>query len=602
MKGLEILSALSLFRVLCCCLISRGVLSRTFNSLISHAKLINADQSVSLMGNVNFVEDGNNNLIPICFMPYMQPFSSSDGSHYNELGEYEGLATVALAMEHLNTGNGTIVPDLQDIHQRCPLRFTTKSFDTRLQPTVGVNHVIKLTDRNKINLEEGKAQSKLFPCAILGAHFSSVSMPTSMISGLRGVPQISPLSTSPRLDDQANYPLFGRTIPNDEGMAIPLLKLLESWDVKYLAVLHIDDPYGNAFSEGIRHAAKRLGIKLQVKTIELAVNANDAEISRAVQKLSKTLFTYFFGVLYPIELVDRVMTEAYHQEVAGTGRHNWLFVYSAGSVTTDTSFSVGTPLEKAFKGVGLFGVSAGSPGMIAYDKLTNSMQRLKESEEDMSFLESLLPENEAEKYVNYSIPIRKPAYLESLGLAGAFAYDSVVALGIAACGLLASSPENLTIEHFTGEELFRAFVENTPFEGTSGLVTIEDTGSRDPQSVTYLVTNFIDDSSADVEPGKVAFKGVKHLFTAGEWAESIVSSYTFNDGTVDSPSDTTLQTNSNYLSTWVRVIGLLMCAIIATLDLYFAIWTHANSTKRVVRSSQPIFLLIICMGTLLMGE
>lgn len=52
------------------------------------------------------------------------------------------------------------------------------------------------------------------------------------------------------LDDKSQYPLFARTIPNDEGTAVPLVIKLKEWGVKYLAVLHVDDAYGNAFAEG----------------------------------------------------------------------------------------------------------------------------------------------------------------------------------------------------------------------------------------------------------------------------------------------------------------------------------------------------------------
>lgn len=70
---------------------------------------------------------------------------------------------------------------------------------------------------------------------------------------------------------------------------------------------------------------------------------------------------------------------------------------------------------------------------------------------------------------------------------------------------------------------------------------------------------------------------------------------TINDGASD-------LLESNYLSTGLKVFGSILCAIIIILALGFGCWTYINSRKRVVRSSQPIFLYMICAGTLLMGE
>jgi len=241
-------------------------------------------------------------------------------------------------MEHLNTGNGELVPELNGINQHCPLIFTMKAFGTEMQQRVGVNHIITLTDRSRTQ--------ELLPSAILGAAFSSISIPTSIISGLRGFPQISPISTSAALDDKSQYKLFGRTIPNDDGTSIPLIEKLTSWNVRYIAVLHVDDPYGNAFAKGIRLAAQRDAPDLRVETVEITLGADDNKISDAIQQLKQTDFTFFFGIIFPKEFVDRIMTEAYNQGIAGTGRHTWLFSDAVGSSVIGRGFPIGSKLEK----------------------------------------------------------------------------------------------------------------------------------------------------------------------------------------------------------------------------------------------------------------
>mmetsp|Transcript_28701 Transcript_28701/g.53060 ORF Transcript_28701/g.53060 Transcript_28701/m.53060 type:complete len:899 (-) Transcript_28701:897-3593(-) len=561
---------------------------------ISISQLLAANPPISTDGNVNIINTGDNNSEPIalCYLPYLFPFTTGDGTPSNDKGQYEGLAAIFLAMEHLNTGNGELVPELNGINQRCPLRFTTKAFDTEMQQSVGVNHIITLTDRSRTQ--------ELLPSAILGAASSKVSIPTSIISGLRGFPQVSPSSTSAALDDKSQYKLFGRTIPNDDGTAIPLVEKLTSWNVRYIAVLHVDDAYGNAFAKGIRLAAQRDTPDLRVETMEITIGADDDKISDAIQQLKQTDFTFFFGIVWSKEFVDRIMTEAYNQGIAGTGRHTWLFSDAMGSSVIGRGFPIGSKLEKAYRGTGVLSAVGGIRGInVVYDKLTRSMQQLGGNEEDRSYLDSHFPRDYPDgKVVNHSIITDQEAFLKVPGLVAPFVYDSIVALGIASCGLLEISDNT---DYFTGEELFQALL-NTTFDGASGSIILDpDTGTRDPRSALFSLTNFIDDDDASIDQGMVQFKRIEtDLFKSGEW-EPLVP-YTFNNGASDIPLDLPiLNTNSNYLSAGLKAIGLILCGIIIALALSFGYWTYRNSGRQVVRSSQPIFLYIISAGTLLMG-
>ena len=82
------------------------------SSSIALSQLLAAEHKTTSLGNVNFIEpsDGGGNVV-VCYMPYLHPFSTGDGTPSNAVGQYEGLAAIFLAMEHLNTGNGTIVSE-----------------------------------------------------------------------------------------------------------------------------------------------------------------------------------------------------------------------------------------------------------------------------------------------------------------------------------------------------------------------------------------------------------------------------------------------------------------------------------------------------------
>ena len=185
--------------------------SQRLQSLISLQELLSTNPPTSTSGNVNIINtSSSSSSIALAYLPFLFFFTTGDGIPLNALGSYESFAAASLAMEHLNTGNGSIVSELADIHKRCPLQFTSKAFDTEASQRVGVDHTISITDRSKTD-------QQLLPCGILGAAYSSISVPTSIISGLRGFPQISPISTSSSLDDKSQYKLFGRTVPNDDG-------------------------------------------------------------------------------------------------------------------------------------------------------------------------------------------------------------------------------------------------------------------------------------------------------------------------------------------------------------------------------------------------
>jgi len=57
----------------------------------------------------------------------------------------------------------------------------------------------------------------------------------------------------------------------------------------------------------------------------------------------------------------------------------------------------------------------------------------------------------------------------------------------------------------------------------------------------------------------------------------------------------------NHLSTHIRISGLAVMVMIILTSLAFAIWVVYYRENKVVRSSQPIFLLLICCGTLVMS-
>ena len=547
-------------------------------SLISLSRILDADPEISTINNINIIETSAvEEDIALCYLPILLTFNMSSTN-----GVFHGLASAALAIEHLNTGNGSIVPELAELNQRCPLRFVIDAFDTKEQASHGVDVVIDLTERSK--------KGELIPCAIIGADGSSISMPTSVISGLRGFPQISMASTSSELDDKSQYKLFGRTIPNDDGTSVPLVTKLVSWGVRYFAVLHVDNSYGNAFARGIRASVLKKASILRVETFPLKAAADDHSISEAIKQLKDWQFTYFFAIIEPDD-ADKIMTEAYNQGIAGTGKHSWIFSDVMGSHLTGKNVYVGSPLGKVYRGASVLvatGSSISGLGFDGYDKLSKSIQVLGENEADRSYLDGLFPKEHSEEM-----------FVNTAGVLAPFMYDAIIAIGLASCGLVDTNQSSAY--NITGENLFSAF-RNTSFNGTSGSVVIDPvTGTRDPSSAIFSLKNYIVDEDIAVDSDLIQFKEKEtDLFLSGDWVS--LHPFIFNDGTTNIPVDLpTLETNENYLSTWLKAVGLILCGHIILFALGSSYWTYRYSRKSIVRSSQPLFLQIISAGTLLMG-
>jgi hypothetical protein len=48
------------------------------------------------------------------------------------MGVLEDSLAVALAAKHLNTGDGSVVPEVEGLKDRCNVRFTTEYFDSEM--------------------------------------------------------------------------------------------------------------------------------------------------------------------------------------------------------------------------------------------------------------------------------------------------------------------------------------------------------------------------------------------------------------------------------------------------------------------------------------
>lgn len=171
----------------------------------------------------------------------------------NSKGPNEGAAAIHLAMTHLNTGNGTIIPQVEGLNERCPIRFTFEIQDTEASETTSVYKVMEVLDRA---VAPELDQDGPPPCAFLGAQRSAVTIPMAMLTGVSNYPQMSGLSTSSQLDNRELYRYFSRLIASDDGTAIAfILYFRDVVKTSHVAVLHANTAYGITFLASLASAA-----------------------------------------------------------------------------------------------------------------------------------------------------------------------------------------------------------------------------------------------------------------------------------------------------------------------------------------------------------
>lgn len=245
-------------------------------------------------GNVDVLPDADADAddIGICNLIHFMPYTyvdDIDGQRKSmaRLGVTEGSLGVFLAAHHLNAGDGSIVPEVAGLPDRCNVRFAVENLDSERNQRPAVDRMIDLLGR--------RPGVDRLPCALLGNGRSDVSMATSVLSGLAGYPQISPLTSGSPLDDKSQYPLFGRVIPSSDGVAVPTILWFDRvLKVKHLAVINFNDSYGNAYVSALQRAVQEYAPHMVLKAINIPRFAEADDIVQAISIAKETKFRYFF--------------------------------------------------------------------------------------------------------------------------------------------------------------------------------------------------------------------------------------------------------------------------------------------------------------------
>jgi len=291
----------------------------TLRALEEHRSSV-ASSSVGRIGNVEMIPSFGSSVesIPVCHLINMNTYAKGPG-----IGPIALTATL-LAAEHLHSGNGVVIPQIQGLNESCPIRFTTEFFDTKNDKRVAMEQLVEDIFQRKT--DDGSSM----PCAFMGNTFSDVSIATSVVTGLRGYAQVSVTSSAEQLNDRETHELFARVGPSSDQIAEPIVDFLYyELGVRNIVSISSEDAGQSALATNLKRIDKKYPDLNPITSLTIPKKASKLDIEAIVAMLRDTEVRYFVSFVVPSDLV-LLLEEAYLQGIAGntSTTYTWIPSYS----------------------------------------------------------------------------------------------------------------------------------------------------------------------------------------------------------------------------------------------------------------------------------
>jgi len=176
-------------------------------------------------------------------------------------------------------------------------------------------------------------------------------------------------------------------------------------------------------------------------------------------------------------------------------------------------------------------------------------------------------------------------------------YDAVMSVGIGACIAEKNGTE------IAGVNLVDS-IRSIDFMGATGRVAFgnddndaDRLGTRLASTVSWAALNI------RYIGGEANFAATGVLSPAlgdNVWHTDGLDDFVFRDGTTTGPLLRSTP-DQNYLPASLRAFGLALMGISILASVLTSLWVYKKRKHRVLRASQPLFLHLICFGTLLQG-
>ena len=544
-----------------------------------------------------------------CELVGLNPFSST-----LKVLSYENALAMQLAIRHLNEGNGSLVSELTGLPNSCPITFSASFADTRQNQNYAFSVVDDMTLPRGI---ENNKTDAVLPCAFVGAIDSAVSKTTALVTGLRDFPQISPGSSASSLNSPDDFPLFGRTIPDDSFAAEIFVRFLhDEIGIRHFFVIFEPHPYTESILNSLRDAIRNLGWAPQQENDEsgfmymeekIIPSKSPVILTEAIEALRASEFRFVVSLTREQGTTDALMEIAYEQGMAGnpiSSYHWWFFGETLQGALNNPRFSKDSNLVKAYDGVGSIG-RTDEKGV----KHENFLQQSSELKRELYIEYDNNGDSQKWLFAPEAPFLNEDEwFLEGSDFSfdtASFTYDATVLLGLSAChsvsGTSLSGAEDTRPSLFLAGKDYFEIIKRTNFTGLTGEILLDrQTGTRDGDSIKYNINNWLlsdsdDNDSNENTTNTAMFRSIDtHEYAPGgddNWEE--LKPYFFNGG----KSKTSLGSNPglapvnvtyNEVDMWLIVLSALCCTTIVMMAIGCSIWVCRKKDSPVVRASQPV--------------
>lgn len=524
------------------------------------------------------------------------------GEEYGQVHPVFVEFTIAayMAWQDFEHRRGDILPHLPELLSDCDFHWSFEARDTVMSPSHAVNELLQSwdveeeednevegrvflciqgdCDSNSPSTESQQQQQEkkkhLPPFGIAGNLFSSITAQVTTLSSALEIPQISGTATSMELEKTDG--LFARTVPTNAQDAQAVMTYYNSLGVTRVASVFINEPYGIQYHKALKEEANRLGITMVSFPMERG------KIDESMQMLKESEARYVFAIVLENDW-QMIFQSAYNHQVMGDPDHSWIapdltyFLSSAFALDKETE----SDLAQAMQGLGVIYLHLESPAQTKFDQALQSLTHDEERLQDF-IQHAAYPEI----FSNFTPPAQASPFLYHH-----LVYDSVIALGLAACA---------TPGEFTGTELFQQLLQ-TKFEGVSGNVSFANTGTRDSITTQYRLDNIL---LSDTKSTATEYKldVAESVSIRGKEVYEIWPFQYPNNSTIPPLDLPPVEGYDNHLvPKGILVAGYTLAAAVLFLSVVTTLWTICRRKSFVISAAQPAFLLQLLLGVALMA-
>jgi hypothetical protein len=277
----------------------------------------------------------------VAHIPIIMPISYELENGTLKVEPWELFTSIGsfLAFKHFNDRSAAVLPRLPEILKGCDLQLTTSFYDSRFSPLEASRAFIEIIEGANHSL------SRPDPMAITGCAYSSVTKTAGVLTGVYGVPLISPTASSPQLDRQSIYQMFARVIPTDESEAVIIVQYFRSLEIKNFGLIHVRDELGVHYAKFVREEAK----DMRVTSVSFE-KGNPTSMTAAILAMQESELKYFYAIAALDD--EELLREARRVGIAGPG-YSWVL---ADTGLHKMTFDADDPIIEAMHGIGFLTV------------------------------------------------------------------------------------------------------------------------------------------------------------------------------------------------------------------------------------------------------